>query len=180
MAWTKIVGPEEAQGELQEVYAGLKARNVDGFPEFVGVYTQEPTILRWLTDTFARPNANYGVTGIDRQLVELIVVAVSAANRCHNCMVLHAQQLQHLTGDKALVDQVMEDYTRAPLDPKTMAALDYATKLTLDATHMTQADVQSLREVGYSDQQIVDIAHVAAWFNYVNRIAEGLGTQLRQ
>ena len=53
-------------------------------------------------------------------------------------------------------------------------------KLTLDPTHVTRRDVDSLRDAGYTDQQIVDIAHVAAWFNYVNRIAEGLGTELRQ
>ena len=178
MAWTKIIRPDEAQGELREIYADLKARNISRLREFAAVYTQEPTIMRWLNGTFARPGANYGVTGIEPALVEMIIVVVSAANSCHNCLTIHALQLARLIHDEALVSQIESDYTEAQLDPKTRAALDYAYKLTCDPTRMGQEDVQFLRDVGYTDRQIVDIAHVAAWFNYVNRIAEGLGTEL--
>lgn len=179
MAWTKIIGPKEAQGELIDVYDHVKSRKISRFPEFLAVYTQEPGILRWLIDTFSRPGAYYGVTGIEPTLVELIVVAVSAASQCHNCVVIHSELLLRLIGDEALVQQVATDFRQAPLDSKVKAALEYAVKLTLDPTHMTRQDVQSLREAGYTDRQIVDIAHVAAWFSYVNRIAEGLGTELR-
>ncbi len=180
MAWTKIIGPEEAQGELSDVYDHVKSRKISRFPEFLAVYTQEPGILRWLVDTFSRPGANYGVTAIDPTLVELIVVAVSAANQCHNCVVIHGELLHRLTGDEALVQQVATDFRKASLEPRVKAALEYAVKLTLDPTHMTKQDIHSLSEAGYTDRQIVDIAHVAAWFSYVNRIAEGLGTELRQ
>ena len=180
MAWTKIIGPEEAQGELSGVYDHAKSRKISRFPEFLAVYTQEPGILRWLVDTFSRPGAYYGVTAIDPTLTELIVVVVSAANQCHNCVVIHGKSLKRLTGDEALVHQVATNFREAPLEAKVKVALEYAVKLTLDPTHMTRQDIHSLQDAGYSDQQIVDIAHVAAWFNYVNRIAEGLGTELRQ
>ncbi len=180
MAWTKIIGPEEAQGELSDLYHQIRSRKISRFPEFLAVYTQEPGILRWLVDTFSRPGAYYGAAGIDPTLVELIVVAVSAASQCHNCVVIHGELLQRLTGDEALAQQVAQDFRQAPLDSKAMAALEYAVKLTLYPTEMTRQDVQSLREAGYTDRQVVDIAHVAAWFNYVNRMAEGLGTELRR
>ena len=178
MAWIKIIGPEEAQGELNEVYAALKARGGTVFREFLGVYTQEPEILRWLT-LGLKPGAGYGVTGIDRLLVELIATTVSVINDCHNCIAVHGQQLRHSLKDDALADQVLQDYTVAGLEPEVKAALDYAAKLTRDPTKVSKEDIQRLREAGYSDKQVVDIAHVAAWFNYVNRIALGLGTELR-
>lgn len=177
MAWTKIIGPREAQGKLKEVYDQLKARGIDGMAEATSVYTQEPEIFQWLT-LGLRPGAGYGVTAIDRRLVELIAVTVSVINECHNCVAVHGRQLRQILKDDALADQVIEDYTRAPLDSRTTAVLDYVSRLTRDPVKVTEEDIRSLREAGYSDKEIVDIAHVAAWFNYVNRIALGLGTQL--
>ena len=179
MAWTKIIGPEEAEGLLEAVYGQLKARGITAFPEFVGVYTQEPQILRWLVLDLA-PGSGYGVTGIDRTLVELIAYTVSFVNRCENCMAVHAGQVRRLLEDDALADQVLTDYTTSPLDPTTRLVLDYAAKLTLRPAEVASEDLEGLREAGYSDQQIVGIAHVAAWFNYVNRIAHGLRTELRR
>ncbi len=177
MAWTKIIGPEEAQGKLKEVYDHLKARGIDGLAEATSVYTQEPEIFQWLT-LGLKPGAGYGVTAIDRRLVELIAVTVSVINECHNCVVVHGRLLRQILKDNALADQIMEDYTGASLDSRTRAALDYASRLTRDPVKVTEEDIHSLREAGYSDKEIVDIAHVAAWFSYVNRIALGLGTQL--
>jgi len=92
----------------------------------------------------------------------------------------HAQVLRQLVKDDKLVDQVIEDYTKAELDSRTMAALDYAAKVTRTPSSVEESDINCLREAGYSDQEIVDIAHVTAWFNYVNRVALGLGTKLRR
>ena len=61
-----------------------------------------------------------------------------------------------------------------------MAALDYAAKVTRSPSSVEESDINRLRDAGYSDQEIVDIAHVTAWFNYVNRVALGLGTTLRR
>ena len=69
---------------------------------------------------------------------------------------------------------------KADLDARTMAALDYAAKVTRSPASIEESDINCLREAGYSDQEIVDIAHVTAWFNYVNRVALGLGTKLRR
>jgi alkylhydroperoxidase family enzyme len=53
--------------------------------------------------------------------------------------------------------------------------LDYVTQLTLDATRITAEDHQRLRSVGFSDQAILQITLIAAWFNYINRVADALG-----
>lgn len=176
MAWTAIIGPEEAQGELKELYDSLEARGITLTTEFLGVYSQEPGILRWLT---AGLKPGYGATGIDTALTQMIATVVSVVNGCGNCTAIHGAIMRRMLADDALSDQILDDYTRAPLDVAVRAALDYAVKLTREPSAVAESDVQRLRDAGYTDQQIVDVAHVAAWFSYVNRIALGLGTQLR-
>ncbi len=56
--------------------------------------------------------------------------------------------------------------------------LAYVEKLTLDPQHMTRDDVEALRRAGFDDAGILDIAQVCAYYNYVNRLAQGLGVEL--
>ena len=180
MAWTRIIGQDEAEGDLKDIYERMKARGAMVQAEALTVYTQEPGLFQWLDQGLHLPGSGYGVTAIDRTLVNLIVVAVSSINQCGNCVASHSPVLKQLLKNDALVDQVAEDYTKADLDPRTMAALDYAAKVTRSPSSVEESDINCLRDAGYSDQEIVDIAHVTAWFNYVNRVALGLGTKLRR
>ncbi len=56
--------------------------------------------------------------------------------------------------------------------------LEYSVKLTLEPRIMTQADVQSLREAGFKDADILDINQITGYFAFVNRLADGLGVEL--
>ncbi len=76
------------------------------------------------------------------------------------------------------MSQLEEDYTTAPLGDADRAMLDYTAKLTLTPTAVTEADVQRLREVGFTDRAVLDIVQITAYYAYVNRIADGLGVSL--
>ena len=80
--------------------------------------------------------------------------------------------------DDALFSLVEADWRSAPLSEKRRAMLEYAVKLTLRPGEMEQADVERLREVGFSDRDILDIVEVTGYYAYVNRIADGLGVPL--
>ena len=80
--------------------------------------------------------------------------------------------------DDALVAALQADYRQANLSPADRAMLDYAYKLTLTPWEMTEADVQALRNHGFSDRAILDINQITAYYAYVNRIADGLGVPL--
>ena len=67
------------------------------------------------------------------------------------------------------------DYTQAPLSEADRAMLDYAAKLTRHAWQVSAADVERLRQVGFDDPAILQINLIASWFNYINRVADGLG-----
>jgi uncharacterized peroxidase-related enzyme len=70
------------------------------------------------------------------------------------------------------------DYRMAELSATDRAMLDYAVKLTREPWAMREADVQGLREAGFDDAAILDIAQVTAYYAYVNRLADGLGVEL--
>jgi len=68
-----------------------------------------------------------------------------------------------------------EDHATAPVTKQEREMLDYAVKLTKDATRVTQQDHERLRAVGFDDRAILQITLIAAWFNYINRVADALG-----
>ena len=80
--------------------------------------------------------------------------------------------------DQTLYEQIREDYTEADLSPADRTLLDYAVKLTLTPAAVTREDVQALRNEGFDDRAILDIAQITAYFAFVNRTADGLGVAL--
>ena len=80
-----------------------------------------------------------------------------------------------MTLDEAFVKALVEDYENVPLSEADRAMLDYATKLTRNATRVTPQDHARLRAAGFDDRGILQITLIAAWFNYINRVADALG-----
>jgi uncharacterized peroxidase-related enzyme len=80
-----------------------------------------------------------------------------------------------VTLDEELTAALRRDYTQADLNPADRALLDYVAQLTRDATRVTAADLDRLRRHGFSDTAILQINLIASWFNFVNRVADGLG-----
>ncbi len=76
--------------------------------------------------------------------------------------------------------QVKEDYQKADLDDKTKSILDYAVKLTIKPHFVLDEDVDHLKKLGCSDLEILDACQITSYFNFVNRMAEGLGVKLEK
>ena len=87
----------------------------------------------------------------------------------------HAEFLRRVALDEELAAALRRDYTRAPLDDADRAMLDYAAKLTRHAWQVTPEDLDRLRRAGFDDRGILQINLIASWFNYINRLADGLG-----
>jgi len=77
-----------------------------------------------------------------------------------------------------MVTALEDDPATAPLDPPTRALVDHAVKLTRAPWTMGAADVEALRAHGFDDRAIHDATQVAAYFNYINRVCDGLGVAL--
>ena len=80
-----------------------------------------------------------------------------------------------MTLDAGLVEALQTDYRSAPITDQERVMLDYIVKITKDATRVSPADHKALRAVGFDDRGIVQITLIAAWFNYINRVADALG-----
>jgi uncharacterized peroxidase-related enzyme len=172
LSWLRVPADEDEPPSVKELSA--KANEKLGFvPNVLRVYALRPRHLElW--------NAFYddlmrGESALTREQREMIAVVVSTANRCHYCMVSHSAYLRRLTGDPVLVEQLRTNYKYAEIDPRERAMLDFAVKLTEQSAACTEADVEALREAGWADEDIMDIAEVAAMFNFTNRLASGLG-----
>ena len=74
-----------------------------------------------------------------------------------------------------MVAALEADYRTAPISEQERAMLDYVVQMTRDATRISPADHDRLRSVGFDDRGILQVTLIAAWFNYINRVADALG-----
>jgi len=81
-------------------------------------------------------------------------------------------------GTVELAQQLKSNYRLAQLEPKEMAMLEFAELLTVQPSAAVKEDVENLRGHGWSDEDIVDIVHQTCLFNYMTRLADGLGVEL--
>ena len=87
----------------------------------------------------------------------------------------HSEFLRLVSLDEKLAAALRRDYRQAELSPPDRAMLDYVAQITRDATKITAQDIAKLRDVGFDDRAILQINLIASWFNYINRVADGLG-----
>ncbi|HXG25158.1 MAG TPA: hypothetical protein VNJ09_11425 [Chthonomonadales bacterium] len=87
----------------------------------------------------------------------------------------HAEFLRRVTLDESLAEAIKRDYRSADLREADRAMLEYVEKLTLRPAQVQREDVEALRAVGFDDVAILQINLIASWFNYINRVADGLG-----
>jgi uncharacterized peroxidase-related enzyme len=87
----------------------------------------------------------------------------------------HHGDLRSEVGSEELALAVQEDYRTAGLDEREVALLDYAVKLTMAPSGMAAGDIERLRRFRYTDEQIVDAVHCIGYFNFINRVLDGLG-----
>jgi uncharacterized peroxidase-related enzyme len=110
-------------------------------------------------------------SGLNKLEREMIAVVVSSANRCYYCLTAHGAAVRQMSGDPALGELLVMNYRAAHLSTRHKAMLDFSWKLTVEPFAITETDRQGLRDAGFSDRDIADIAMVAAFFNMSNRVA---------
>jgi uncharacterized peroxidase-related enzyme len=110
-------------------------------------------------------------SGLSKLEREMIAVAVSSQNRCYYCLAAHGAAVRALSDDPVLGELMVMNYRAARLDRRQQAMLDFAVKLTAEPFAIGEVDRAALREAGFSDRDIFDIAAVAGFFNMSNRVA---------
>jgi uncharacterized peroxidase-related enzyme len=158
----------EIPDDLRDVYA--KNREKIGFvPNVFRAYSRRPEHFRAFMgyhDVLMR-----GPSGLTRAEREAIVVVVSAENRCQYCTTAHGAALRVLGKDAMLAEQIAIDWRTANLSPRWRAMLAFASRVNEPGFAATDDELEALRAAGFSDDDLWDIAAVAAFFGFSNRMA---------
>lgn len=109
--------------------------------------------------------------GLTKGEREMIVVATSGINQCIYCVVAHGAILRIREKNPLLAEQVATNYRKADISPRQKLMLDFAVKVSSSANEVSDADIEKLKEHGFSDEDIWDIGAISAFFALSNRMA---------
>ena len=113
--------------------------------------------------------------GLSKAEREMIVVATSSANQCQYCVIAHGAILRIRAKNPLVADQVAVNYRKADITLRQKAMLDFAMKVALEAHKISEADFAAVAAHGFCDDDIWDIAAIAAFFALSNRMANVTG-----
>ncbi len=158
-------GPDAVEGYAAQQYAG--DLDEDGF---VFSHTRAMAVNPEAFQAF-ETLIQAIVPSIGIRTYELVTLAAAAAIKSPHCLLAHGRKtLRAGVLDEEDLERVARDVSTAGLEDADIAAMRYAAKLSTDAAAMTDADSQELRDVGYTDRQIVDITLAAAARNHFSRV----------
>jgi uncharacterized peroxidase-related enzyme len=113
--------------------------------------------------------------GLSKAEREMIVVATSSANQCQYCVIAHGAILRIRAKNPLIADQIAVNYRKADITPRQSAMLDFAMKVSSEAHKISEADFVEIASQGFSEDDIWDIAAIAAFFALSNRMANVTG-----
>jgi len=174
MSWIEVIDSEEAEGELKDIYMilGKKRGKV---ANIMKIHSLNPSSMKAHMDLYL--TLMFGKSGLTREEREMIAVAVSSANGCDYCINHHAEALNHYWKDVRKLNEFVKSHDLPELGERKRRMVEYAIKLTKSPGDMSKDDINALRRQGFSDRDILDINLIASYFNFVNRIALGLGVE---
>jgi uncharacterized peroxidase-related enzyme len=150
----RILAVQEKSGFVPNVFLAL-ARRPEEFRAFFAYHD-------------ALMDKDGGLTKAER---EMIVVATSGANHCQYCVVAHGAILRIRAKNPLVADQVAINYRKADITPRQKAMLAFALKVARKSHEVEDEDLAKLRKHGFADEDVWDIAAIAAFFGLSNRLA---------
>ncbi|UVF20897.1 peroxidase-related enzyme [Microvirga terrae] len=150
----RILGVQEKSGFVPNVFLVLAHRP----DEFRAFFAYHDALME-------KPGS---LTKAER---EMIVVATSNANQCQYCVIAHGAILRIRAKNPLIADQIAINYRKADITPRQKAMLDFAMTVALEAYAVGDADIAALSAHGFTEDDVWDIAAIAAFFAMSNRLA---------
>lgn len=172
MSWIDEVDVSNADGTLAKMYAALIKRR-GKVSNILKVHSLSPEAMGDHLDLYM--TLMFGKSGLSRAEREAIAVVVSATNDCAYCVSHHAEALRRYIKNDEMLELLMNADGLETLEPRMSNIVRHAEKLTSAPGAMTETDLGELRAVGLSDKDVLDLTLIVGYFNFVNRIALGLG-----
>ena len=180
-AWIRMLTDAEAGPELSAAFDRVRAPagTVDNVMRVHSLRPSTMTGHHALYMSALHDEANV----LPGWFLETVASYVSILNRCAYSLTNHWTNARHLIADEARATGIREaldaDAPERAFEGKELAMLRYARKLTLAPGTMMEADVQAMKDEGAEDGEILEINQVCGYFNYVNRLLNGLGVTLK-
>lgn len=176
-AWIEMISDDQADENLLET---LKlARTPHGTVDNVmRVHSLRPNTMRGHV-TLYRAALHDDANTLPTWLQETISSYVSILNRCPYSLANHWANARHLIADDTKADKIEKalnaDSPESAFEGAELALLRYARKLTVEPANMNESDVTNLKKNGLNDGEILEANQIIGYFNYVNRLLNGLG-----
>jgi len=177
MTWIATISYDDATGALKELYDRIKGPD-DNVDNIMMAHSLRPHSMEGHMALY-KYVLHHPRNSLAKSYLETIGVYVSLLNQCHYCVDHHFAGLLRLLQDaergaeiRAALDA---NDPAAAFDGKELAGLQYAEKLTTSAAELSPGDIETLREAGLEDGEILEINQVTAYFAYANRTVLGLG-----
>lgn len=166
-----IPDTDDLEPDLQKYFA-ICQEKLGMVPNVLRSYAVAPERLRAFIAMYN--DLMLSESGLSKLEREMIATVVSSENKCFYCVVAHGAGVRELSGDPALGELMAINYRAADLSDRQRAMLDFAVKVTKTPAEVVESDRQALRDAGFDERDIMDIANVTAFFNMTNRASTAL------
>ena len=175
MAYIDIIEIEDAEGIVKQEYDKSNRRAGRVF-NILKIMSRSPLALKESMRMYLA--IMYGESELSRAQREMLATVVSQVNHCYYWIEAHGDDFRDEVKNQKLAEHLKHDWRTPTLTEKDIALCSWAEKLTLSPDEMNESDVHNLEKIGFSQDAISDAAQVIGYFNYINRIADGLGVDL--
>lgn len=176
-AWIRLVPYDESEGYLRTLYDRVKGPG-GKIDNVMRAHSLRPHTMEGHSALYKSVLHHTG-NSMPVWFLECLAVYTSLSNRCDYSVAHHFAGLSRLLQDEARAGAIYKAFAAAQpervFDGKELALLRYVRKLTLDPQNMVEADIAALRDAGANDGEILEANQVCAYFNYSNRLLNGLG-----
>ena len=155
--------------EATQQYFDVCQRKLGMVPNVLQAYAFDPAKLDAFSGLYN--DLMLAASGVSKLEREMIAVVVSSINKCFYCLTAHGAAVRALSGDPKLGEMLLMNYRVAALSSRQRAMLEFVEKITKASYKIEETDRAALREAGFNDCDIWDIANVAGFFNMTNRVA---------
>ena len=177
MSWIKVIPFEEATGKLKQIYKKIKGPN-NQIDNVLSIHSLRPHTLVGHMSLY-KNTLHHSNNTFPNWFLELLGTYTSYLNGCDYCYLHHFTGMKRFLNDddkaEKLKFHIENDSLSKILNDKELALSNYTKKLTLNASSITEDNIQNIRNLGVSDGEILEVNQVVSYFNYANRTVLGLG-----
>lgn len=180
MTWITTIAYDKASGKLKKLYDRIKGPD-DNIDNIMLAHSLRPHTMEGHMSLYKYVLHHPGNT-LEKSYLETIGVYVSILNNCAYCVEHHFAGLARLLRNEARANEIRQalenDEPFRCFHGKELAGLSYAGRLTQNPSGIASNDIETLRQAGFEDGEILEINQVAAYFSYANRTVLGLGVNI--